>query len=146
VLLPACARRLSGATCLTGWQADVVIVGIGIDVVDVPRFVASLERAPAMVDRLFTESERVTDEGRARTETSLAARFAAKEAVAKALGAPQGMAWHDCEVVGDSDGRPWLRISGTVADAASAQGIDRWHLSLSHDGDVAVAYVIAESS
>jgi holo-[acyl-carrier protein] synthase len=123
-----------------------VIVGIGVDVVDVPRFVASLERTPAMLDRLFTPTERVTDEGRPRTQTSLAARFAAKEAVAKALGAPQGMAWHDCEVVGDSDGRPWLRISGTVADAAAAQGIDRWHLSLSHDGDVAVAYVVAESS
>lgn len=122
-----------------------VIIGIGVDVVSVPRFVESLERTPAMVERLFTAGERVNDDGRPRTATSLAARFAAKEAVAKALGAPLGMAWHDCEVVGDSDGRPWLRMHGTVAAQALEQGVDRWHLSLTHDYDVAVAYVIAES-
>lgn len=121
-----------------------MIVGIGADVVSVPRFSDSLVRAPGLRHRLFTPRELVTDAGHARTDTSLAARFAAKEAVAKALGAPQGMAWHDCEVVGDGDGRPWLRISGTVAAAATAQGIERWHLSLSHDGDLAVAYVVAE--
>jgi holo-[acyl-carrier protein] synthase len=123
-----------------------VIVGIGADVVSVPRFSASLVRTPGMRDRLFTAREQLTDEGRPRTDTSLAARFAAKEAVAKALGAPGGMRWHDCEVVADAAGRPWLRLTGTVAAAAEAQGIDRWHLSLSHDGDLAVAYVIAESA
>ncbi len=123
-----------------------MIIGIGVDVVDVPRFAASLERTSGMVDRLFTAVEQVTDVGARRTETSLAARFAAKEAVAKALGAPRGLEWHDCEVVGDSDGRPWLRLSGTVAAQAAGQGIDRWHLSLTHDGDIAVAYVVAESS
>ena len=123
-----------------------MIVGIGADVVSVPRFSASLERAPGLRDRLFTPREQLTDERRPRTDTSLAARFAAKEAVAKALGAPQGMTWHDCEGVGDSEGRPWLNLVGTVAAAARAQGIDRWHLSLSHDGDLAVAYVIAESA
>jgi holo-[acyl-carrier protein] synthase len=122
-----------------------VIVGIGIDVVDVPRFEATLARTPGLLDRVFAPEERVTDSGHPRTPTSLAARFAAKEAVAKALGAPQGMTWHDCQVVGDSDGRPWLRITGTVAAQAEEQGIGRWHLSLSHDGDLAVAYVIAES-
>jgi holo-[acyl-carrier protein] synthase len=138
--------------CPAGWQADshdgepAVIVGIGADVVSVPRFSALLERAPGLRDRLFTPREQLTDERRPRTDTSLAARFAAKEAVAKALGAPQGMTWHDCEVVGDNEGRPWLNLVGTVAAAARAQGIDRWHLSLSHDGDLAVAYVIAESA
>ncbi len=122
-----------------------MIIGIGIDVVDVPRFEATLARTPGMVDRLFTPEERTTDLGHPRTPTSLAARFAAKEAVAKALGAPTGMQWHDCQVIGDSDGRPWLRLRGTVQAAAETQGIDRWHLSLSHDGDVAVAYVIAEA-
>lgn len=122
-----------------------MIVGIGVDVVDVPRFEATLERTPGMAERLFTEQERVTDLGHPRTPTSLAARFAAKEAVAKALGAPTGMHWHDCQVIGDSGGRPWLRMSGTVEAAAAEQGIERWHLSLSHDGDVAVAYVVAES-
>lgn len=123
-----------------------MIVGIGVDVVDVPRFEATLARTPGMADRLFTAEERVTDLGHPRTATSLAARFAAKEAVAKALGAPTGMHWHDCQVIGDADGRPWLQLGGSVAAAAQEQGIDRWHLSLSHDGDVAIAYVVAESS
>jgi len=123
-----------------------VIVGIGVDVVDVPRFERSLTRSPGMAERLFTADERVTSAGHPRTATSLAARFAAKEAVAKALGAPLGMEWHDCQVVGDSDGRPWLQVSGTVRAQAEAQGIVRWHLSLTHDGDVAIAYVVAESA
>ena len=121
-----------------------MIVGIGADVVSVPRFVASLERTPALRERLFTARERTTDAGTPRTATSLAARFAAKEAVAKALGAPPGMQWLHCEVVGDSAGRPWLELTGTVAAQARVQGIERWHLSLTHDGDLAIAYVVAE--
>jgi holo-[acyl-carrier protein] synthase len=128
------------------WEGGGVIVGIGVDVVDVRRFAVSLERSPAMRTRLFTAAEQVTDDGRTRTDISLAARFAAKEAVAKALGAPLGLAWHDCEVVGDSAGRPRLSLTGTVAAEADSQGITHWHLSLSHDGDVAVAYVVAETA
>ena len=75
---------------------------------------------------------------------SLAARFAAKEALAKALGAPRGLSWTDAEVVTGPDGRPELKVSGTVADAAVRQGVRRWHVSLSHDGDLATAVVIAE--
>ena len=123
-----------------------MIVGIGIDIVEIPRFEATITRQPAMIDRLFTAREQLTDEGHRRTATSLAARFAAKEAVAKALGAPQGMQWHHCEVVGDSSGRPHLHLSGTVQEQAAAQGVTSWHLSLSHDGDLAVAYVIAEAN
>lgn len=123
-----------------------MIVGIGADVVSVPRFSASLVRTPGLRARLFTEREQVTDDGLPRTDTSLAGRFAAKEAVAKALGAPLGMLWHDCEVVAGGDGRPWLELSGTVAAAAASLGVEHWHLSLSHDGDLAVAYVVAEKS
>lgn len=123
-----------------------MIVGIGVDVVNVPRFSATLKRTPALRDRLFTVAERTNDEGHPRTETSLAARFAAKEAVAKALGAPQGMAWHDCEVLTDRTGRPWIRTARTVAASARELGIERWHVTLSHDGDVAIAYVIAEAT
>ena len=90
------------------------------------------------------EAERFTDSGNPRSPESLAARFAAKEAVAKALGAPAGLRWHDCEVVTDPDGRPWLTVSGTVAAAAAERGIARWHLSLSHDGGIASAMVVAE--
>jgi holo-[acyl-carrier protein] synthase len=122
-----------------------VIVAVGIDVVLVDRFARALERTPLLAVRLFTEGERVTVSGNQRSGESLAARFAAKEAVAKALGAPVGLRWHDCEVVSDPDGRPWLTVSGTVAAAAAERGVKRWHLSLSHDGGIASAMVVAES-
>ena len=122
-----------------------MIVAVGIDVVLVERFVHALDRTPLLLDRLFTEGERLTESGNPRPAESLAARFAAKEAVAKALGAPVGLRWHDCEIVSDSDGRPWLTVAGTVAAVAAERGINRWHLSLSHDGGIASAMVIAEA-
>ncbi|GGS80846.1 holo-[acyl-carrier-protein] synthase [Planobispora rosea] len=115
-----------------------MIVGIGVDVVDVARFEATLARTPALRTRLFTEAERGL-----RVE-SLAARFAAKEAVAKALGAPPGLLHVEAEVVSGEHGRPGLRVTGRAAEVAAALGVTRWHISLSHDGGVAVAYVIAE--
>ncbi|MET8838430.1 holo-ACP synthase [Micromonospora sp. NPDC004540] len=121
-----------------------MIVAVGIDVVLVDRFARSLARTPLLADRLFTEAERHTRAGNARSPESMAARFAAKEAVAKALGAPAGLSWHDCEVVPDPDGRPRLSVSGTVAAAAAERGINHWHLSLSHDGGIASAMVVAE--
>jgi holo-[acyl-carrier protein] synthase len=115
-----------------------VIVGVGIDVVDIARFTRSLERTPGLAVRLFTEDERPL------TPRSLAARFAAKEALAKALGAPRGLRWTDAEVRRAADGRPSLHVDGTVAEAANRLGVTSWHISLSHDGGVAVAVVIAE--
>ncbi len=122
-----------------------MIVGVGIDVVPVVRFEAALRRTPGLAARLFTAAEQRTAVGEPRSAESLAARFAAKEAVAKALGAPVGMCWHDCEIVSDPDGRPWLTVSGTVAAVAAERGVNRWHLSLSHDGGIASAMVVAES-
>lgn len=122
----------------------MVIVAVGIDVVLVDRFARALARTPLLADRLFTEAERHTRSGSPRSPESLAARFAAKEAVAKALGAPAGLSWHDCEIVPDPDGRPWLAVSGTVAAVADARGVNHWHLSLSHDGGIASAMVVAE--
>ena len=122
-----------------------VIVSVGMDVVLVERFELAAKRTQLLTERLFTEAERTTASGNPRSPESLAARFAAKEAVAKALGAPSGLNWHDCEVVSDGDGRPWLTVSGTVANAAAELGITRWHLSLSHDGGIASAMVVAES-
>lgn len=121
-----------------------MIVAVGIDVVLVDRFARALARTPLLADRLFTKAERHTLAGGPRSTESLAARFAAKEAVAKALGAPSGLRWHDCEVVVGPDGRPWLTVSGTVAAAATERGVVRWHLSLSHDGGIASAMVVAE--
>jgi len=117
-----------------------VIVGVGIDVVQIARIERALARTPGLADRLFTDGERALP----RAE-SLAARFAAKEAVAKALGAPGGLRWRDAEVVNDPGGRPRLVLHGGVAEEAAAQGISTWHLSLSHDGGVATAVVVAET-
>ena len=122
-----------------------MIVAVGIDVVLVDRFAHALRRTPLLAERLFTEAERTTPSGNPRSAESLAARFAAKEAVAKALGAPTGLHWHDCEVVADPDGRPWLTVSGSVAEVAAKRDITRWHLSLSHDGGIASAMVVAEN-
>jgi holo-[acyl-carrier protein] synthase len=116
-----------------------MIVGVGIDVVDVSRFAASLERTPALREKLFTPGERELG------TASLAARFAAKEAVAKALGAPRGLRWHDAEIVKLDGGRPELRVTGTVAAMAESLGIKGFHVSLSHDAGIASAVVIAES-
>jgi holo-[acyl-carrier protein] synthase len=116
-----------------------------MDVVLVERFEQAAKRTPMLTERLFTDAERTTASGNPRSPESLAARFAAKEAVAKALGAPSGLIWHHCEIVSDGDGRPWLTVSGTVAQAAADLGITRWHLSLSHDGGIASAMVVAES-
>ncbi|MEU7589181.1 holo-ACP synthase [Micromonospora sp. NPDC049101] len=121
-----------------------MIVAVGIDVVLVDRFAGALARTPLLADRLFTTAERHTRSGSPRPPESLAARFAAKEAVAKALGAPAGLSWHDCEIMADPDGRPWLAVAGTVAAAAEARGVNHWHLSLSHDGGIASAMVVAE--
>ena len=116
-----------------------VIVGLGVDVVEVARLARALARTPGLADRLFTDAERT-----GRRVESLAARFAAKEAVAKALGAPGGLRWTDAEVVSEPSGRPRLVVHGGVAGEAAAQGITAWHVSLSHDGGVATAVVVAE--
>jgi holo-[acyl-carrier protein] synthase len=116
-----------------------MIVGVGVDVVEVARLAAALERTPSLRDRIFTPGE----QQQTRTE-SLAARFAAKEAVAKVLGAP-GLPWTEAEVVSEDSGKPRLVITGAVLAAAEALGIASWHLSLSHDGGIATAFVVAET-
>ncbi|MDQ6937932.1 MAG: holo-ACP synthase [Actinomycetota bacterium] len=121
-----------------------MIAGIGIDVVPVERFGAALLRTPGLAERLFTPAERLTAAGAQRTAESLAARFAAKEALAKALGAPGGMLWTDAEVQTDDAGRPSLAVRGTVAARAGQLGVTAWHVSLSHDGGIASAVVVAE--
>src|SRR6266571_39290 len=99
-----------------------MIVGIGVDIADISRVTAALRRTPALAARLFAESERDAP------AASLAGCFAAKEAVAKALG------------------RPLLAISGTEQRAADRLGVQAWHLSLSHDGGFCVAMVVAEAA
>ncbi len=116
-----------------------MIVGIGTDLVEIARLEQALERTPTLRERVFTPSEA------SMPLESLAARFAAKEALAKALGASGGLSWQDAEVVVDSAGRPGLELRGTVAASAQELSVDRVHLSFSHDGGFAVALVILES-
>jgi len=113
-------------------------VGIGVDIADISRVETALRRTPALAARLFAKGER------ARPAPSLAACFAAKEAVAKALGGPGGLRWTDVEVLHDREGRPVLELRGTVAAAAARLGAGSWHLSLSHDAGLCVAMVVAE--
>ncbi|MFD4131607.1 holo-ACP synthase [Streptomyces goshikiensis] len=121
-----------------------MIVGVGIDVAEIERFGAALERTPHLAKRLFIDAELTLPSGERRGVASLAARFAAKEALAKALGAPAGLLWTDAEVYVEESGQPRLRVSGTVARRAQALGVKSWHISLSHDAGVASAVVIAE--
>ncbi len=119
------------------------VIAVGIDVVAVDRFAAALQRTPSLAARLFGADEMITVTGHPRGPASLAARFAVKEAVAKALGVPRGMDWHDCRVLSESSGRPILQVVGTVAGAAADLGVTDWRLSVSHDAGIAAAVVIA---
>ncbi|MPZ63057.1 MAG: holo-ACP synthase [Propionibacteriales bacterium] len=116
-----------------------MILGVGIDVVDVDRFGETLDRTPPLRERLFTSAERN------RPLASLAARFAAKEALAKAMGAPAGLHWIDAEVLTEDSGRPRLEMTGTVAARAKAMGVETVHLSMSHDAGIASAVVVLEA-
>src|SRR4029450_10003341 len=100
-----------------------VIIGVGIDVVPVERFAESLTRTPGLRDRLFTPAEQKTPSGATRTGESLAARFAAKEALAKALGAPGALPWREGGVTVGEHGRPHLVVRGTVARRAAELGV-----------------------
>ena len=117
-------------------------LAVGTDVISVERFVAALRRTPALRDRLFTAEELASLGGDPGAER-LAARFAVKESVAKALRAPTGMSWHHCEVLTLDDGRPVLRLTGSVAQAAAALGLEIWEVSMSHDAGLATATVVA---
>ena len=111
-------------------------VGVGIDVVDIERFEAAVTRTPSLVAKLFTPAEA------ALNLQSLAARFAAKEALAKALGAPGNLEWHDAEVVTLASGQPTMELRGTCLARAAELGGTTTHLSLSHDGGIATAILI----
>ena len=115
-----------------------MIVGIGVDLVDIPRFERTLQRTPRLLERLFSPSERV------RPPRSLAARYAAKEALIKALGDSDGLHWTEIEIASEPSGKPVFALSGETAAVVAARGIDALHLSLSHDAGLATAYVIAE--
>ena len=112
-----------------------MIDGIGIDVVDIARFLESLERTPGLREKLFTEPER------SKPAQSLAARFAAKEALYKALSPSHGLQWHEAEVINQPNGKPEFLFRGEIADLVDGAQV---HLSLSHDAGIASAMVVLE--
>lgn len=117
-----------------------MIIGLGVDLVDVTRFEEKLAATPALFDRLFTKTELEAK------PQSLAGYWAAKEALIKAIGNPTGLSFQDVQVVKDSLGKPSLEVSGETAKRAEQMGINNWFLSISHDGNMAVAVVVAENS
>ncbi len=112
-----------------------MIDGIGIDVVDIARFEESLVRTPALKERIFTSREAQLK------MSSLAARFAAKEALAKALNAKDIFTWHDAEVINEESGKPAFIFTGAIAERIDGATV---HLTVSHDAGIASAMVIIE--
>ena len=123
-------RRKANCTRL-----NPMIDGIGIDVVDIERFEESINRTPGLLEKLFTTAERE------KPLASLAARFAAKEALYKALSPAHGLAWHEAEVINCENGKPAFLFRGGIADLVDGAQV---HLSLSHDGGIASAMVVLE--
>ena len=124
-----------------------MIVGLGLDVVPIARIASMLDRYGARLEeKLFSPDERAYCASRGRPAQHFAARFAAKEATLKALGAPSGLRWQEIEVISGAGGAPILRLSGAAARAASERGAAVRHVSLTHAGDIAAAVVIMESA
>lgn len=121
-----------------GASAGGAIHGIGVDLVDIDRFHAQLDRTPALITRLFTEEERTLP------IHSLAARFAAKEALIKALGGSESVSWQDMSVPRLPKERPEFHETPGLCAVLRERGLRHPHLSLSHDGGFAIAYVVVE--
>ncbi|MFE6921000.1 holo-ACP synthase [Nocardia sp. NPDC057663] len=113
---------------------------VGVDITDVEQLAARLAGQPALAEEIFSARELAYVAGRKRRAEHLAARFAAKEAVFKALGA--GMRWRDVEVVNSASGKPRLHLSGVAAAAAARHRIGDMDISLSHNGGMAIAFVV----
>lgn len=122
-----------------------MIVGLGIDVCSIERMRRVLERhGDRFFARICSEVERGDMTG--DLATSLAGRFATKEAFAKALDGARGVGWHEVEVRRAPSGRPRLELKGNAMRVATEFGASRWHVSISHDAGVAAAVVILEGA
>lgn len=120
------------------------MIGIGVDLVEVARMRRALARTPGLAQRVFTDAERTYCERRRDPTERYAARFAAKEAVMKALGVGLGgFGFHDVEVVKARSGEPSLRLGGKAAALASERGVVEWRLTLTHTASLAEAIAVA---
>jgi len=121
----------------------LAVVGVGVDVVEIDRFAAALARRPRLAERCFTEAEAAYCTAKPFPSQHFAARFAAKEAVGKALGI--GMTrWREVEVV-RGRGAPTIALHGRYAERARRLGVERVHVSLTHGRDSAMAFAVVES-
>lgn len=123
------------------------VLGVGVDLCEVDRLRAAMARTPGLRNRVFSAGEQAYCERRKDPGERYAARFAAKEAVLKAMGVGLGAcALYDIEVVNESSGAPRLVLSASAAKLAAEKGVAGWHLSLTHTGSLAQATVIALGS
>ena len=126
-----------------------MIYGIGVDIAATERFQRFIDNGnSAIMERLFTQSERSLCGNRKDAASCLAARFAAKESFLKALGTGlrDGISWQDMEVTNNALGKPELTLSGKAEEQILANGVVRVHVSLSHDGGSAIAMVVLETT
>ena len=122
-----------------------MIVGVGIDLTEVSRIAKIVDRhGKRFLNRIYTDAEQAYSLSRGHPPIHLAARFAAKEAMLKALAVPQGLNWHEMEVKGGGNRKPELVLTGRALDAANQLGATRVHLSISHTADVAAAFIVLE--
>jgi holo-[acyl-carrier protein] synthase len=120
------------------------MIGIGVDLVEIDRFRNALERTPALMDRIFTEGERAYSLRRRDPTERFAVRFAAKEAVMKAMGVGLGQVrLQDIEVERAAGGQPSIVLHGTAAERAAALGIVEWKLTMTHTERSAEAIAVA---
>jgi holo-[acyl-carrier protein] synthase len=121
-----------------------VIIGVGLDVCSIERMRRALERhGERFFARICSESERQDLVGR-DVATALAGRFAVKEAFAKALDGAPGVGWHEVEVRRAPSGRPRLELKGAALALTRKSGVERWHVTITHDAGIAAAVVILE--
>lgn len=126
-------------------EGDLVLIkGLGVDIIEIKRIEKAVERSEKFTARVFTAGERDYCQNRKGSGASLAARFAAKEAVAKVLGTGIGaINWTDIEVVGGHKGKPEIRLHNAAASLAEELGLSYFALSMSHSREYAIAFVIA---
>lgn len=120
-----------------------MINGLGIDIIEIERIQRAREKNPRFVQRLLTETEQQQWQLRGSSDASLAGYFAAKEAVAKALGTGIRFSWHDIEVFKDELGKPWIKLYNKGEKIAYSKGIAEILVSISHSREYAVAQAIA---
>ena len=119
-----------------------VVVGVGVDVAEISRLEAAIEKRPRFVERVYTAAEAEYCRRMRSPWRRFATRFAGKEAVMKSLGlGARGVAWTDIEILGR--GKPQVRLSGRVAERAAALGVTRVEISLTHGEDTAIAVAVA---